>query len=130
MLPAERSVALLHEVLAAQAELLVRVRAADAKMIACLFVRADDAAVRLCRKLGLELRPGGTGVLGLLGTDAARAFPELTGEPRGWLETPCGPRETKVLLVEGGGMGLLSLHAEGGRVSVTAVHAAPDTSPA
>lgn len=119
MLSAERAVAVVTEVLASQAEHLVRVRAKDARMIACLIVRADKPTLRLCRELGFDVRPGGSGVFGLLGTDAARLFDKLPSHQRTWLETSCGPRETKVLLVAGG-TALVSLETNEGKVAVSA----------
>lgn len=120
MLPADRAVEILRGVLDAQAPYIVRVRSADPRMIACVIVDADDAAVRTCKSFGLAMEKGGDGVLGLLGADAARVFPELAGaEPRAWLEAPCAERETKVLLVAGG-LGLLSIETRDGKVTVTA----------
>ena len=98
---------------------LVEVRRQDPRMIACLVVSADKHAVRLCRQLGLEIKPGGTGVVGLLGADAVRLFPGIAQRHRAWLETPCGARETKVLLVRGG-FALLSVDTTGGTVAITA----------
>lgn len=115
-----RAVAILNEALSSQAANLVEIRAQDPRMIACLVVRADSRAVRLCRELGFQLRPEGTGAFGLLGDDAARLFPDLPAHQRTWLATPCGPRETKVLLVAGG-TALLALEARDGKVSVSAV---------
>lgn len=120
-LPDDRAIALLRERLGPDAAALVQVRAQGAQMIACLVVRADQAAVRLCRELGLEMRPGGTAVFGLAGPDAARTFHRLPAGQRSWLATPCAPRETKVLLVAGGGIALLSVEARAGEVAVTAV---------
>ena len=119
-LSAERAIALFNEALHAQAEHLVQVRAQDARMIACLVVRADAATVRLCRTLGFDVKQGGTGVFGVLGSDAARLFAHLPPHKRAWLEAPCGPRETKVLLVAGG-TALLSLETNEGKVDLTAV---------
>ena len=116
----DRAVAILNEALAAQAEHLVQVRVQDARMIACLVVRADQATLRLCRTLGFDVKSGGSGVFGLLGTDAARLFAHLSGPERAWLEVPCGPRETKVLLMSAGGSALLSLVTNDGNVTVTA----------
>jgi hypothetical protein len=115
-----RAVAVVREMLGSQAAHLVQVRAQDARMIACLVVRADPPSVRLCRSLGFEVKRGGTGVFGLLGEDAAGLFPQLPPDHRSWLEAPCGPRETKVLLVAGG-LALVSLETDGGKVTVTAV---------
>lgn len=120
LLAADRAVAVLDEVLGAQAANLVQVRAQDARMIACLVVRAEPASVRLCRGLGFEVKRGGTGVFGVLGADAARLFPQLPPHHRAWLETPCGPRETKVLLIAGG-TALLSIETNEGKITVTAV---------
>lgn len=117
-LSAERAVTVLKGVLPSQAENLVEVRARDPRMIACLVVRADKPAVRLCRTLGITVKPDGTGVFGLLGEDAARLFAELAPEQRSWLAVPCGPRETKVLLIAGG-TALLSLEAADGKLVIT-----------
>jgi hypothetical protein len=87
-------------------------------MVACLVVRADAPAVRLCKELGFAMTPGGTGVFGLLGRDAARKFAHLSQASREWLEVPCGARETKVLLVSGGGTALLQLTTVDGKVTV------------
>lgn len=115
----ERAVTVLKEMLASQAAHLVEVRAQDARMIACLVVRADPPSLRLCRTLGFDVKRGGTCVFGLLGDDAARLFTELPAHQRSWLEAPCGPRETKVLLVAGG-TALLSLETHDGKVAITA----------
>ena len=88
-------------------------------MIACLVVSADKPTVRLCGTLGFSVKPGGTGVFGLAGVDAARLFGELSPDQRTWLEAPCGARETKVLLVAGG-TALLSLETSEGKVAITA----------
>jgi hypothetical protein len=120
ILPGTESVELLKAMLPSQAEYLVQVRAQDPGMVACLIVRADDASVRLCRTFGFEMTPGGTGVFGLAGPDLARAFPELPPHQRTWLATPCGLRETKVLLLAAG-IGLLSLETIDGKVTITAV---------
>jgi hypothetical protein len=117
-LPPERALATLTDVLASHARELVEVRAADARMIACVVARADKAGVRLCKALGFRLRPGGTGVFGLLGADATRLLANPTPEQRAWLETPCGPRQTKVLLVSEGGLALLSIEANAGKVEL------------
>lgn len=119
-LEGERAVALLTEMLATQAAHLIQVRAQDPAMIACLVVRADEGSIRLCRTLGFEVKPGGTGVFGLLGSDATRLFGAFAPDQRAWLATPCGPRETKVLLVAEG-TALLSLETNDGKVVVTAV---------
>jgi hypothetical protein len=116
----DRARGLLDEALGSQAASLVRVRAQDPRMIACLVARADEATVRLCRTLGFEVKRGGTGVFGLLGADAARLFPHLPAHQHAWLETPCAARETKVLLVAGG-TALFSLETTGGKLVVTAV---------
>lgn len=114
----ERAVAILAENLEANAAALVQVRAQDPRMVACLVVRAGKAAVRLCLELGLAMRPGGTGVVGFMGSDAARLFPGLTDAQKAWLSASCGPRETKVLLLAGG-IGLLSVETKAGQVVVT-----------
>jgi len=97
---------------------LVEVRARGAEMIACLVLRADRATTKLCRGLGLDLRAGASAVFGLPGRDAARLFTLFDEEERAWLEAPSAARETKVLLLAGGAA-LLSIHAEGGQVTVT-----------
>lgn len=118
-LDADEAVALLKRMLAAHAKPLVEVRQRDARMVACLVAGADKPTLRLCRELGFTMRPGGAGVFGVLGADAARLFPALPEPERAWLEAPSGPRETKVLLVAGG-IALLSLEAKDGAVTVTA----------
>lgn len=119
-LTGDRAVAILHEMLASYAAPLVQVRAQDAKMIACLLVRANDETVRMARALGFRITLGGTGVFGLLGADAARLFVDMPAHQRTWLETPCAARETKVLLFAGG-TALLSLVTNEGKVVVSAV---------
>ncbi len=119
-IPEERAVAILREVLGAQAAHLVEVRAQDPRMIGVLFVRADKLTVRVCKELGLAIEPGATGVLGLLGEDAVRLFPDLPEHERAWLRVPCGTRETKVLLIAGG-RALLSIETNGAAVTITAL---------
>jgi hypothetical protein len=119
-LAGDEAAAIVRERLAEDGAALVQVRARDAKMIACLFVRADATAVRLCRELGLEMKLGGSGVLGVLGSDVARLFSQLAPSRRAWLETPCGGRETKVLLIAGG-VAMLSIEVSDGKVAVTPV---------
>lgn len=119
-LAGEAAVAIVKERLGPDGAALVQVRAKDARMIACLVVRADSAGVRLCRELGLEMKPGGTGVVGLIGCDAARLLARLPAHQKRWLQTPCGPRETKVLLVAGG-IALVSVEAGDNGVVVTPV---------
>jgi hypothetical protein len=119
-LAAEEAAAIVRERLAEDGAALVQVRARDPRMIACLFVRADATAVRLCRELGLEMKLGGSGVLGVLGADVARLFADLVASRRTWLETPCGDRETKVLLVAGG-IAMLSIEVSDGKAVVTPV---------
>lgn len=113
------AIAILRDALATQAENLVGIRAEGAQMIALLVVRADDAAVRLGRTLGLELAKGGTVAFGLAGSDAAGLLRELRPSQRAWLEARCAPRETKVLLVCGG-LALLSLEARDGKLTISA----------
>ena len=120
VLPKERAVATLTGLLALQAAPLIEVRKQGPHTIACLVSRADQAAVRLCRRIGFVMKRDATGVFGLAGTDAAGLFPELTESQRASLEVPCGPRETKVLLVAGG-VALLSVETRDGKVSVTAI---------
>lgn len=117
-LPPERAVALMNEVLDAQARHLVEVRMQDARMIACVVVRADAATRRFCHELGFAVNEGATGVFGLRGEDAARLFVHLPVAHRRWLEVPCGARETKVMLISGG-TALLSLETIDGKVTVT-----------
>jgi hypothetical protein len=115
----ERAIAILTENLDRYAKELVRVRMHDVRMIACFVVEADRDTVRLCRALGLRMTLGATGVVGLLGTDAASFFSELPAPQRAWLETPSGARETKVFLIARG-VALLSIETDGGKVVVTA----------
>ncbi len=119
-LPRERAVAVLEEVMPLQARHLVQVRVQDERMIACVFVAADKPAVRLCKELGFQLKSRATAVFGLLGEDAARVLPALDDARRAWLQTPCGPRETKVFLVAGG-TAFLSIETNDGKVTVTAL---------
>ena len=116
----DRALPLMREMLASQAQPLVEVRKQGARMVACLVVRANEATVRLCATLGFSMKLGGTGVFGLLGADAARLFGPWPPHQRAWLETPCGPRETKVLLLCGG-VALFSIEAGEGKVVVTGV---------
>lgn len=115
-----QATAILEEALASLAKPIVEVRAQDARMIAVVVVRADAAAERMCRALGFEVKPGGSGVFGLAGADAAKLFARLGDRERAWLEAPCGARETKVLLVAGG-VALLSLETADGKVTVRAL---------
>jgi hypothetical protein len=131
-LAAPAAIAVVTELLASHAEPVVAVRAKDARMIACLVARADEASVRLCKSLGFRVPLGGSLVFGLLGADAARLLAErahvaaLSASQRAWLEAPCGPRETKVLLFAAG-LALVSLEAKDGIVAIS-VH--DDASPA
>ncbi len=120
-LAADDAIALMKELLGSQGKPLVEVRARDPRMIACLVARADDAAVRFCRTLGFRLSRGGTGVFGVIGSDAARLFADLADNERTWLETPCSARETKVVLVAHGGRALLSIDTSDGKVAITSV---------
>lgn len=118
VLPPERAVSILTRALGSLAKLVVQVRAEDASMIACLVVDADKPAIAFCKSVGFDIRPGGSGVFGLPGDAAAKLFPASTSAQRAWLETPCSARETKVLLVSGG-IALLSLETNEGKVTVT-----------
>lgn len=128
ILPADRAASILREQLETHAKALVEIRAKDARMIACLVVRADDASVRFCRTIGLDIKRGGTGIFGLLGHDAAKVLPDLAADQRAWASAPCGPRETKVLLLAGNaqatspkgesGLALLSIVSDNGSVDI------------
>lgn len=120
LLSEDEAIALVHEMLASHAKPIVDVRVQDARMIACLVVRANEAAVRACRALGFDMKLGGTGVFGLLGADAARLFADLSAGQRTWIAAPCGPRETKVLLLARG-IATLSIETNDGKVVVTHV---------
>jgi hypothetical protein len=109
----------LNEAFATQAENIVQVRVQGPEMIACLVVRADEASVRACSKLGFDIAPGGTVVFGLAGRDAARLFDELAAHQRAWLEDPCVSFETKVLLMANG-IALLSIETREGKVAISA----------
>ena len=122
LIPEERAVRIARESLQTQAAHLIAVRKQDPRMIALLFVDADKQVVRLCRELGLTLEPGGTGVMGLLGDDAARLFPEFPAHERAWLRVACAPRETKVLLFSEG-RALLSITTDGRGVTIAAAAA-------
>lgn len=117
VLPPDRAVAALTGALGSLAKLVVQVRAQDASMIACLVVDADKPSVSFCKSIGFEMKPGGSGVFGLPGEAAAKIFPAPTAAQRAWLETPCGPKETKVLLVASG-VALLSLETNDGKVTI------------
>lgn len=117
----ERAGAIITEMLETQARSIVELRARDEQMIACLVVRADQPTVRLCRALGFDVKRGGTAAFGLLGPDAATLFAKhapLAEQQIEWLGTPCGPRETKVLLLAGG-IALVSLETKDGTVTVS-----------
>lgn len=121
-LAADDAVALMKELLRSQGGPLVEVRARDPRMVAVLVARADEATVRFCRSLGFRLARGGTGVFGVRGGDAGRLFgPNLKDSQRLWLEAPCGARETKVVLVSGGGKAFVSIDTSGGEVALRAV---------
>ncbi len=114
-----KAIAQVGEALTTQAANVLEIRLRDPRMVACLVVQADRASVRRCEALGFSVSPGGTGVFGLLGADAARLFPELGPAQRAWLEISCTPRETKVLLISSG-FALLSLETNAGKVTITA----------
>ncbi len=118
-LPAARAVAALRTLLGAHATPLVEVRAQGPHMVACLVARADRPSVKLCETLGLAVAAGASVVFGLAGADVARLVPQLSESQRAWLAQPCGPRETKVLLLAGG-IAALSVEARGGQVEITA----------
>jgi hypothetical protein len=115
------AVATLKNSLSSHGKLLVEVRASDPRMLACLILHADEAAVRFCRTLGFRMRPGGSGVFGLSGEDAARIVPGLSKAEQRFVQTPCTERQTKVLLISDG-RALLSIDIEegGGRVRIEA----------
>lgn len=120
-IPSDKAVALLESVLGVHARHIIEVRTSDANMIACVVVSADEASVRLCKTLGFRMKPGGSGVFGLLGDDAARLFGSgLAPHAKAWMQAPCAPRETKVILIAGG-IALLSLETRDGKVSIAAV---------
>ncbi|WP_146647897.1 hypothetical protein [Labilithrix luteola] len=119
-LEADRAESILSGALPKHAALLVQVRSRDAKMIACLVVDADEATVRECRTMGFDVKAGGSGVFGLLGADLVRFFSRLPAHQQKWLETPCGPRETKVFLMAGG-LALLSVETNDGKVAIKAI---------
>lgn len=120
----EFAIAAMQDVIAKLAEPIVEVRSRDARMVACVVVRADEPAVRLCKALGFRITAGATMVFGLLGTDAARVLGEggriagLTDARKAWLAEPSGPRETKVVLFAGG-VAFGSVDADAGEVTVS-----------
>lgn len=89
-------------------------------MIACVVARTDKVSNRLCRSIGVEVKPGKTGVFGLTGEDVVRLFPQLSDHQRVWLEAPASARETKVLLIAGG-TALLSLVISDGKLEISAI---------
>jgi hypothetical protein len=117
----ERATSRLKEILATHAKPIVEIRARGERMIVCVVADADEAAVQLCRRFGLDLRRGGIGIFGVSGEDVVRLFPSLRSEA--WLASPCGPRETKVLLITAGGLGLLSIETNEGKVTITPIRA-------
>lgn len=96
---------------------IVEVRARDPEMVACVVLRADDAAVRLCKKLGLRIKPAGSAVFGLLGKDAGAVLGSRASARKEWLATPSRATETKVVLVAGG-IAFFTIVVEGGRVDL------------
>jgi hypothetical protein len=116
-LSAPRAKSLLNEALRTLAKDVVAVRARGEHMVACVVVSADRVTLRACLALGLEIKEGKSGVFGLSGDDFATLFPELSPSRLEWLAAPAGPRETKVFLLAGG-LALLSLTIEGGKVTV------------
>ena len=102
---------------------IVEVRAKDPRMVAVLVAHADEASARLCKSLGFRVTLGASLVFGLVGTDAVQLLGDgarvgvLTAAQRAWLSAPCGPRETKVVLLAAG-FALLSLEAKDGQVTV------------
>lgn len=117
-LSAPRATALLNEAMRTLAKDVVLVRARGEHMVACVVVSADRVTLRACLALGLEIKEGRSGVFGLSGEDFATLFPELSPARLEWLAAPAGPRETKVFLLAGG-LALLSLKIEEGKVSVS-----------
>lgn len=122
LLTSEEAVAAVREALSTQGENLVRVRKQDAGMIACVVLHADDTAVAFCRSIGLEMKPGGAAVFGLMGTDAAEALVRVTEHQRTWLSTPSGPRETKIAIFAKG-FALCSVVTENGQVTINPIPA-------
>lgn len=117
----DRAVFVVKQALARHAKPLVEVRAHDAAMVACLVLQADAHEIKRCADLGFAVDKGGSGVFGLMGKDVAEVFPEFPPHHKRWLALPCGPRETKVLLLTEGGTALLSIETVQGDVTVTAV---------
>ncbi len=124
-LAAARAVSLLTQAMSTHAQDIVAVRTQDASMVACVVVRADRLTVRTCRALGLAIKEGASAVFGLLGTDAARLFQGLKPHQIAWLEDPAKARETKVLLLSGA-YALVSVVADGGKVTLDVLPDAPD----
>ena len=116
-IPDARACALVVQALDSHAQDIVLVRSQGPAMVACVVLRADRVVARTCRGLGLEIKEGHDGVFGLLGTDLVRLIAGLTQPQIEWLVAPAGERETKVLLLAGG-LGLVSVHTEAGRVRV------------
>lgn len=96
---------------------IVEVRSRDPEMVACVVLRADDAAVRLCKKLGLRIKPSGSAVFGLLGKDAGAVLGTRARARKEWLATPSSAKETKAVLVAGG-IAFFTIVVEGGRVDL------------
>lgn len=114
----DKAVDIMKGLLASHGRPLVEVRARDPRMVAFAVARADEASVRFCRSLGFRLSPGGTGVFGLLGSDAAGLLRDFPEHHRTWLEIPCAVRETKVVLIAGG-RALLSVDTSDGKAVIS-----------
>lgn len=112
--------ATLRAALDAHARALVDVRRQDPALVAVLVLAADKPAGRLCKSLGFEVRPGGSGVFGVPGDALARLLAPLLDAEAAWLAAAAGARETKLLLVAGG-LALASVEAADGRVDVRVV---------
>jgi hypothetical protein len=111
----EVAIATLDPVLDARAREIVAVRAKG--LLACVVVEADARVVKALSRIGLEMRPGGSAVFGLAGSDVARAFAFLRERERAWVQAPPVERETKIILFAAG-YALVSVIADHGRKKI------------
>lgn len=116
-LAAEKATMLLGKALNSLGKPIIEVR--QQGLVACVVIEATKQAIQLCRHAGLEMKPGGSGVFGLSGSDAGSLIAALTPEQRAWLVAAPGPRETKILLIANG-YALVALDVEGTKVTVRA----------
>ncbi len=117
----DRAKDLLDETMRTHAQEIVAVRARGPEMVAIVVLgskkaKKENAATLVCRELGFQMKPGGTGVVGVAGTDVPGVIPSLSEARRAWLATPSAANETKVVLAEAG-IAFLAIDVEDGKVT-------------